>query len=110
HRSALPRLIGGASPCVPAGRQISKLQNRRVNLHGLLKGNKCRVFRARVADAKKLPTVVVRIMCNVKDGFLAIDNLPQREHRTIARLIEWPWLNAHHLTRTRSATAFSAAE
>jgi hypothetical protein len=61
HRFAYPRLFCGMTPSVPAGRQITELQNGRIDLNGLMQRDDLSIFFARLA-AEKLSTAIIGIV------------------------------------------------
>ena len=89
-RFALPGVLWGISQSVPAHRKISELQNRRVKLHGLVESNDFGIFVRAITGTDELPAMIIGIMRDVKNRFLALKHLPCRKYRTVLRLIKWP--------------------
>jgi hypothetical protein len=89
-RFAHPRALWRISQGVPTDGQIGELQNRWIEVHRFMERNNLSIFTRTFAGTDELPTMIIGIMRDVKDGFLALKHLTRRKHSAVPRLIKWP--------------------
>lgn len=81
--------------CLPAGRQVGDVKNRRVETYDVLQADEPSVGQRAVGRPDELPSGVIGIMGHEQNGFRPVQYLPHRVHCAVARLIEGPridWL------------------
>ena len=85
-----PRVLRRISQSMPTDGQISELQNRWIKIDSFIEGNNPSIFTRTFAGTDELPTMIIGVMRDLKDGFLALKHLPRRKHRAVLRLVKWP--------------------
>ena len=103
ERLANPRLFNCMSPSVPSNGKLGKLEEGRIGADNFSKRQNLCVLGPAVSEARELPAVIVGIMGDMQNRFVACEYLLGDNHGATARLIKWP-RGAYHLTRPRSAT------
>src|SRR6266853_2992604 len=85
---AFPRAPYRLAKSMPSHGQISELQNRRIKLYGFAQPDNPPALDCATARADKLPTAIIRIVCDEEDRLCPVENFARNKDRTIARLIK----------------------